>query len=85
MKIIQIETTKRDEMIDITRAVQDFVDFKDVSTGAVIVQSLHTTAGITVNENADPDVKTDFLEDSMKYSHGSISLICTLRGTQPHI
>ncbi|MEW4308468.1 secondary thiamine-phosphate synthase enzyme YjbQ [Rossellomorea marisflavi] len=61
MKIIQIQTTKRDEMIDITREVQNHVDQTDVSTGAVVVQSLHTTAGITVNENADPDVKTDFL------------------------
>ncbi|KON91702.1 hypothetical protein AF331_04180 [Rossellomorea marisflavi] len=61
MKIIQIQTTKRDEMIDITREVQNLVDQTDVSTGAVVVQSLHTTAGITVNENADPDVKTDFL------------------------
>ncbi len=61
MEIIQIQTTKRDEMIDITREVQNHVDQTDVSTGAVVVQSLHTTAGITVNENADPDVKTDFL------------------------
>ncbi|MCM2589321.1 secondary thiamine-phosphate synthase enzyme YjbQ [Rossellomorea marisflavi] len=61
MKIIQIQTTKRDEMIDITREVQNHVDQTDVSAGAVVVQSLHTTAGITVNENADPDVKTDFL------------------------
>ncbi|UKS63674.1 secondary thiamine-phosphate synthase enzyme YjbQ [Rossellomorea marisflavi] len=61
MKIIQIQTTKRDEMTDITREVQNHVDQTDVSTGAVVVQSLHTTAGITVNENADPDVKTDFL------------------------
>ncbi|GLI84212.1 UPF0047 protein YugU [Rossellomorea marisflavi] len=61
MEIIQIQTTKRDEMIDITREVQNLVDQTDVSTGAVVVQSLHTTAGITVNENADPDVKTDFL------------------------
>ncbi|MBV6683412.1 secondary thiamine-phosphate synthase enzyme YjbQ [Bacillus sp. JRC01] len=61
MKIIQIQTTKRDEMIDITQEVQNHVDQSDVSTGAVVVQSLHTTAGITVNENADPDVKTDFL------------------------
>lgn len=61
MKIIQIQTTKRDQMIDITREVQNLVDQTDVNTGAVVVQSLHTTAGITVNENADPDVKTDFL------------------------
>ncbi|MCA1053970.1 secondary thiamine-phosphate synthase enzyme YjbQ [Rossellomorea aquimaris] len=61
MKIFNIETHRRDEMIDITDMVQDFVDQSTVSDGLVIIQSLHTTAGITVNENADPDVKTDFL------------------------
>ena len=74
MKIIQIETTKRDQMIDITREVQNYVDQNDVSTGAVIVQSLHTTAGITVNENADPDVKTDFirrLDEVFPWEHQS--------------
>jgi secondary thiamine-phosphate synthase enzyme len=61
MKIMNLETHKRDEMIEITRSVQDYLAQTDVSDGLAIIQSLHTSAGITVNENADPDVKTDFL------------------------
>ncbi|BCB04302.1 secondary thiamine-phosphate synthase enzyme YjbQ [Bacillus sp. KH172YL63] len=61
MEILTIHTNKRDEMIDITSKVQAIVTDEGLKEGCVIVQSLHTTAGITVNENADPDVKTDFL------------------------
>ncbi|MGF3103222.1 secondary thiamine-phosphate synthase enzyme YjbQ [Rossellomorea sp. DUT-2] len=61
IKTLTIDTKKRDEMIDITTYVQEVVNREKMKEGVVVVQSLHTTAGITVNENADPDVKTDFL------------------------
>ncbi|MFI8574061.1 secondary thiamine-phosphate synthase enzyme YjbQ [Rossellomorea aquimaris] len=61
IKTLTIDTKKRDEMIDITKYVQEVVNREKMKEGVVVVQSLHTTAGITVNENADPDVKTDFL------------------------
>lgn len=48
-------------MIDITDKVKAEIKGQGIQNGFVIVQSLHTTAGITVNENADPDVVTDFL------------------------
>ena len=48
-------------MLDITNDVQRFISENDVSSGAVIVYCPHTTAGITINENADPDVKRDML------------------------
>ncbi|KAB8137577.1 YjbQ family protein [Gracilibacillus oryzae] len=60
-KTFSLRTNKHDEMIDITSDVASFLKEKNVQDGLVIVSSLHTTAGITVNENADPDVKTDFL------------------------
>ncbi|TXC91281.1 YjbQ family protein [Metabacillus litoralis] len=56
-----INTNMRDEMIDITHLVQEFVTKENVQEGAVIVYCPHTTAGITINENADPDVKSDML------------------------
>jgi secondary thiamine-phosphate synthase enzyme len=49
------------ECVDITRQVQDAVARSGMSRGAVVVCSSHTTAGITVNENADPDVVSDLL------------------------
>lgn len=61
IKTLTIDTNKRDEMIEITSYVQDIINRTEMKEGLVVVQSLHTTAGITVNENADPDVKTDFL------------------------
>jgi secondary thiamine-phosphate synthase enzyme len=48
-------------MVEITRRVRDAVRESGVEEGMVVVQSLHTTAGVTVNENADPDVVHDFL------------------------
>ncbi|ATH92935.1 hypothetical protein ACH95_21125 [Bacillus glycinifermentans] len=61
LKKIAIQTNKRDEMLDITDEVQTFISEEEVSSGVVIVYCPHTTAGITINENADPDVKRDML------------------------
>ncbi|WJV28432.1 secondary thiamine-phosphate synthase enzyme YjbQ [Rossellomorea sp. AcN35-11] len=58
---LTFDTKKRDEMIDITSYIQDIITNAGIKEGIVVVQSLHTTAGITVNENADPDVQTDVL------------------------
>ncbi|WP_041087649.1 secondary thiamine-phosphate synthase enzyme YjbQ [Jeotgalibacillus soli] len=60
-KIYHINTNYRDQMIDITMMIEDWIRDQNVHDGIVIVSSLHTTAGITVNENADPDVKRDML------------------------
>ncbi|ARK32192.1 hypothetical protein BkAM31D_21365 [Halalkalibacter krulwichiae] len=48
-------------MIDITSTIERWLQEEHIRDGLLVVSSLHTTAGITVNENADPDVKTDFL------------------------
>lgn len=57
-KQIAIKTTKRTEMIDITSTVADIVS-DSINEGLVTIYSPHTTAGITINENADPSVKKD--------------------------
>ncbi|WP_062047446.1 secondary thiamine-phosphate synthase enzyme YjbQ [Bacillus sp. JCM 19034] len=59
--IIQIPTKSRDQMIEITNDIETWIHSIGLNDGIVIICSLHTTAGITVNENADPDVKTDML------------------------
>ncbi|MDZ5713566.1 secondary thiamine-phosphate synthase enzyme YjbQ [Jeotgalibacillus haloalkalitolerans] len=56
-----VKTHSRDEMIEITEEVQKWISSQSFNSGIAVVSSKHTTAGITVNENADPDVKTDFL------------------------
>ncbi|RIW38432.1 YjbQ family protein [Bacillus salacetis] len=72
IKQFEINTSSRDEMIDITRLVQEWIDETGIQEGIVVVQSMHTTAGVTVNENADPDVKTDFLmrlDETFPWNH----------------
>ena len=56
-----VETPTRDAMIDITRRVSRAVASSCVTHGHVTVYVPHTTAGVTVNENADPDVVVDML------------------------
>jgi len=65
MKIVQgnfrISTKSRNQMIDITGQVRSFVSQSGISNGDVIVYCPHTTAAITINENADPSVPHDIL------------------------
>ncbi|MGO4890057.1 secondary thiamine-phosphate synthase enzyme YjbQ [Anaerobacillus sp. MEB173] len=56
-----IKTTKRDEMIDITSEILQAINEQHVENGIAVVYCPHTTAGITINENADPDVKRDMI------------------------
>ena len=53
--------TGREEMADVTRMVRDALEQSQVRDGLVTVYVPHTTAGVTINENADPDVRTDIL------------------------
>lgn len=57
-----IQTNKPQEFIDITDIVQKEVERSGVEEGLVVIAVPHTTAGITINENADPDVIHDILD-----------------------
>jgi len=61
MKEISLETHSRVEMIDITAAVQKAVREEKIEEGVCLVYTPHTTAAVTINENADPDVPRDIL------------------------
>lgn len=58
---LKLSTSKRDEIVDITPQVREVVRQSGVENGIVMVYCPHTTAGIAINENADPDVKRDIL------------------------
>ncbi|AQS57713.1 secondary thiamine-phosphate synthase enzyme YjbQ [Desulforamulus ferrireducens] len=58
---LQLQSSSRDQMIDITHEVRTVIEQEKVRNGVVTVYCPHTTAGITINENADPDVVRDFL------------------------
>jgi len=58
---ISVKTTARTQMIDITAEVRAAVRESGIENGLVHVFSMHTTAAVTINENADPAVTTDML------------------------
>ena len=57
----EIKTNKSQEFIDITNLVREAVRKNDVNDGIATVFIPHTTSGVTINENADPDVVRDML------------------------
>lgn len=59
MHELVVTTQQRDQMVEITTHVQRLLDQHAISDGSVIVYVPHTTAGVTINENADPDVVHD--------------------------
>ncbi|MBN1595853.1 YjbQ family protein [candidate division FCPU426 bacterium] len=60
-KEISVPTRQAVELINVTGLLQRAVAESGVREGLVVVQAMHTTAGITVNENADPDVLHDLI------------------------
>ena len=73
---LDVHTTKKNQIVDITSEVRSVVRASGVSEGICIAYVPHTTAAVTINENADPDVKSDFLKgmeemvpDGLDYRH----------------
>lgn len=58
---LNVKTTERTELINITSLVQQEITEADMEQGACYVFVPHTTAGVTINEGADPSVQTDIL------------------------
>jgi secondary thiamine-phosphate synthase enzyme len=76
MEKISIKTAKRIDLIDITGQIQNTVSKSKVKDGICFVFCPHTTAGLTINENADPQVKRDIINtldklvpENAGYSH----------------
>lgn len=76
LKEIIIQTNSHTQILDITAQVQKVVEESRITEGLCCVFVPHTTAGITINENADPSVKQDILMELNKiiplndqYSH----------------
>ena len=62
MHTFNVQTNSRDQMVEITLQIREFVSKSGITGGQVIVYIPHATAGVTINENADPDVVHDFLK-----------------------
>ena len=75
-KKIEVRTDARDSLVDITDRVEEAVSESRVDAGLCVIYVPHTTAGVTINENADPSVRRDLLmalaqavPDSLPYTH----------------
>ncbi len=76
MDILEIRTKTREEIVDVTGEVERAVAASGRREGLCTVFVPHTTAGATINENSDPDVKADilmtlrkFVPDGLPYAH----------------
>ena len=78
MFVLKVRSQQREELIEFTVDVQKKLTEANVSEGVVVLYVQHTTAGLTVNENADPDVPRDMLhalrtlvpQHGMGFRHG---------------
>lgn len=77
IKEFGVRTNSPEALVDITGRVEEAVRETGVEAGLCVVAVPHTTAGITINENADPAVRRDLLmalsrvvPDSLPYTHG---------------
>ncbi len=61
MQTITVNSSKREQLLDITDEVQKIVSASGQSEGICLSFTQHTTCGLTINENADPDVQSDML------------------------
>lgn len=76
IKELRVKTSSRVELIDITPLVEKVISEAKIKSGLCTVYVPHTTAGVTINENADPSVKSDIVAELNKvipfddnYSH----------------
>ena len=78
MKTLKVRSHQREELIEITEQVERELAQSEAKEGIVVLYVQHTTAGLTVNENADPDVPRDMLhafrtlipQHGMGFRHG---------------
>lgn len=78
METLEVRTESRDQFVDMTGRVRQFVSEAGFGDGALLIFVPHTTAAVTINEHADPSVVTDLQADLRRlvpwrqsyYEHG---------------
>jgi secondary thiamine-phosphate synthase enzyme len=85
---LRVQTKSRTELVDITQGVQRLVTESGIRSGVCYVYVPHTTSGITVNENTDPNVGRDILKELNKvipfddqYSHNEGNSAAHIKST----
>jgi secondary thiamine-phosphate synthase enzyme len=78
MYVLKVKSRQREELVEFTELVRAKLQESGVRDGIVLLYTQHTTAGLTINENADPDVPRDMLhalrtlipQHGMGFRHG---------------
>src|SRR3954469_16457446 len=78
MYTLKVRSQQREELVEFTDKVQEQLTASGAKEGVIVLYVQHTTAGLTVNENADPDVPRDMLhalrtlipQHGMGFHHG---------------
>jgi secondary thiamine-phosphate synthase enzyme len=78
MYVLKVRSRQREELVEFTDLVKEKLQESGVREGIVLLFTQHTTAGLTINENADPDVPRDMLhalrtlipQHGMGFHHG---------------
>jgi secondary thiamine-phosphate synthase enzyme len=85
---MRVKTKSRTELVDITQGVQRLVTESGIRSGVCYVYVPHTTSGITINENTDPNVGRDILKELNKvipfddqYSHNEGNSAAHIKST----
>jgi secondary thiamine-phosphate synthase enzyme len=88
MTTIDITTSRPVELIDITEEIRRLIAISGVSSGMALLHVPHTTAAVTINENADPDVARDLIMELNKivplddnYRHGEGNSAAHIKST----
>lgn len=63
LEYLKIRTKKQVELVDISREIKSVVEKAGIKDGLCCIYVPHTTAGVTINENADPDVTADMIRE----------------------
>jgi len=76
MQTIDVKTHSKEEFFDLTSEARDLTRASGIKNGVCLIYVPHTTAAVTINENADPSVKKDIITtlkkivpDSLSYTH----------------
>lgn len=78
MQVLTVRSHHREELVEFTEQVQHALNDSNQKEGVIVLYVQHTTAGLTINENADPDVPRDMLlalrtlipQHGMGFRHG---------------
>jgi secondary thiamine-phosphate synthase enzyme len=88
IKQLRVQTKSRTEIVDITQGVQRLVAESGIRSGVCYIFVPHTTSGITINENTDPNVGRDILKELNKvipfddqYSHNEGNSAAHIKST----